>query len=138
MTAALLALALVFPHGTATITTPHAHVTVRVEIADNDARRERGLMFRRSLGARRGMAFVWRSDVTGAFWMKNTLIPLSIAFYDRRGRIVRIMDMAPCSADPCTIYDPKAAYRGALEVNRGAFRRWKVNVGDRIVVRRTP
>jgi uncharacterized membrane protein (UPF0127 family) len=137
MTAALFALALVFPHGTAVVTTPHARVTVRVEIADTDARRERGLMFRRSLAPRAGMAFVWPSDVTGAFWMKNTLIPLSIAFYNGRGRILRILDMAPCRADPCKVYDPKTTYRGALEVNRDAFRRWQVHVGDRIVVRRT-
>jgi uncharacterized membrane protein (UPF0127 family) len=137
MTAALLALALVFPHGTATITTPHSRVSVRVEIADNDARRERGLMFRRRLTPNSGMAFAWRQDVDGAFWMKNTLIPLSIAFYDARGRIVRLIDMAPCRADPCPVYDPRTAYRGALEVNRGAFRRWNVKVGDRIVVRRS-
>ena len=136
MTAALLAVALAFPHGTATIATPRTHVQVRVEIADNDARRERGLMFRARLAANAGMAFVWRTDVAGAFWMKNTRIPLSIAFYDARGRIVRILDMAPCTADPCAVYDPRATYRGALEVNRGAFRRWKVRVGDRITVRR--
>ena len=136
MKAALLALAIVFPHGTAVITTPHARVSLRVEIADNDARRERGLMFRRALAPKSGMAFVWRRDVDGAFWMKNTLIPLSIAFYDARGRILRILDMAPCTADPCAVYDPKTTYRGALEVNRGAFRRWKIHVGDRIVVRR--
>ena len=137
MTAALLAIALAFPHGTATIATPRAHVKVRVEIADNDARRERGLMFRTKLAPNAGMAFVWRSDVAGAFWMKNTRIPLSIAFYNTKGRIVRILDMAPCSADPCPLYDPKTTYRGALEVNRGAFRRWKVHIGDRITVRRT-
>jgi uncharacterized protein len=137
MKAALLALALVFPHGTAVITTPHARISVRVEIADNEQTRERGLMFRRRLAPRAGMAFVWREDVAAAFWMKNTLIPLSVAFYDARGRIVRILDMAPCRADPCPVYDPKTTYRGALEVNRGAFRRWKVHVGDRIVVRRS-
>jgi uncharacterized protein len=136
MAAALLALALAFPHGTATITTPHALVKVSVQIANNDARRERGLMFRTRLAANAGMAFVWGADVGGAFWMKNTRIPLSIAFYDARGRIVRILDMAPCAADPCPVYDPKATYRGALEVNKGAFRRWKVHVGDRITVRR--
>jgi uncharacterized membrane protein (UPF0127 family) len=137
MAALLVALALVFPHGTATITTPHARVVLHVEIADNDARRERGLMFRRRLAPRAGMAFVWRDDVDGGFWMKNTLIPLSIAFYDAGGRIVRILDMTPCHADPCQIYDPGATYRGAMEVNRGSFRRWRVHVGDRIVVRRS-
>ena len=136
MTAALLAVALTFPHGTATITTPRTHVKVRVEIADNTARRERGLMFRTRLAANAGMAFAWRSDVADAFWMKNTRIPLSVAFYDARGRIVRLLDMAPCAADPCPVYDPKTSYRGALEVNRGAFRRWKVGVGDRVTVRR--
>jgi uncharacterized membrane protein (UPF0127 family) len=68
--------------------------------------------------------------------MKNTLIPLSIAFWDARGRIVRILDMTPCRADPCRLYDPRVAYAGALEVNRGAFRRWGVERGDRIAVRR--
>jgi uncharacterized membrane protein (UPF0127 family) len=136
MTAALLALALAFPHGTATITTPRAHVQVRVEIADNDARRERGLMFRTRLAANAGMAFVWPTNVASAFWMKDTRIPLSVAFFDAKGRIVRVLDMAPCRADPCPIYDPRATYRGALEVNKGAFRRWKVRVGDRITVRR--
>jgi hypothetical protein len=137
MAAALLAIALAFPHGTATIATPRTHVKVRVEIADSDTRRERGLMFRTKLASNAGMAFVWRGDVAGAFWMKNTRIPLSIAFYDGKGRIVRILDMAPCTADPCALYDPQATYRGALEVNRGAFRRWKVRVGDRITVRRS-
>jgi uncharacterized protein len=137
MKTAFLALALIFPHGTAVITTPHARISVRVEIADSEQTRERGLMFRRRLASRAGMAFVFPEDVSAAFWMKNTLIPLSIAFYDARGRIVRIIDMAPCRADPCAIYDPKTTYRGALEVNRGAFRRWKVHVGDRIALRPT-
>ncbi len=136
MKAALLALGLLFPHGTAVITTAHARISVQVEIADTEQARERGLMFRRRLAPRAGMVFVFPRDVKSAFWMKNTLIPLSIAFYDRKGRIVRILDMAPCRADPCPVYDPKATYRYALEVNRGAFRRWHVHVGDRIVVRR--
>jgi uncharacterized protein len=136
MKAVLLALALVFPHGTAVITTPHARVFVRVEIADTNQAREQGLMFRRRLAPRAGMAFVFPENVSGAFWMKNTLIPLSIAFYDFRGRIVRILDMAPCRADPCPLYDPKTTYRGALEVNRGAFRRWHVRAGNRIALRR--
>jgi uncharacterized protein len=137
MKAALLALAFVFPHGTAVITTAHQRISVQVEIADTEQARERGLMFRRRLAPRAGMVFVFPRDVRGAFWMKNTLIPLSIAFYDRRGRIVRILDMAPCRADPCPVYEPKATYRYALEVNRGAFRRWNVHVGDRISVRRS-
>ena len=72
------------------------------------------------------MAFLWKSDVRGQFWMKNTSIPLSIAFWGKSGRILRILDMAPCRRDPCRVYDPKVAFRGALEVNRGAFARWGV------------
>ena len=92
-------------------------------------------MFREALPADSGMVFVYPSDHTGGYWMKNTLIPLSIAFYDASGRIVRILDMKPCRADPCRVYDPGVAYRGALEVNQGAFRRWSVEEGDRIVLK---
>ncbi len=76
------------------------------------------------------MVFRYPADGAGGFWMKNTLIPLSIAFYDARGRILRILDMEPCRRNPCPLYDPGVAYDGALEVNRGAFRRWGVQTGD--------
>lgn len=122
--------------GTATITTrTGAKVVVQVEIADTSAERQKGLMNRRSLAPRAGMVFRYAQDTTGGFWMKNTPIPLDIAFYDRRGRILRILTMTPCRRDPCRIYAPGVAYRSALEVNAGSFRRWNVRVGDRIVVR---
>jgi uncharacterized protein len=122
--------------GTATITTRSgAEVVVRVEIADTSAERRKGLMFRRSLPPRAGMVFRYAQDTSGGFWMKNTLIPLDIAFFDRRGRIVRILTMTPCRRDPCRIYAPGVAYRSALEVNAGSFRRWNVRVGDRVAVR---
>jgi uncharacterized membrane protein (UPF0127 family) len=105
-----------------------------VEVADTDAERQRGLMQRTSLAADAGMVFVFPSETAGGFWMKNTLIPLSIAFYDADGRIVRILDMEPCRREPCRIYDPGVAYVGALEVNQGAFRRWNVSEGDRLRV----
>ena len=125
-----------FEAGAAVLETDGREVRIAVEIADTDPERARGLMFRESLPAEAGMAFVWDSDQTGGFWMKNTLIPLSIAFYDARGRIVRILDMKPCRADPCPVYDPGVSYRGALEVNRGAFERWGVDEGDRIRISR--
>jgi uncharacterized membrane protein (UPF0127 family) len=105
-------------------------VTVFVEIADTPAERERGLMGRTSLPEDAGMVFTWAQDHRGAFWMKDTLIPLSIAFYGNDGRIIRILDMAPCKQDPCPLYDPDVTYRGALEVNRGAFDRWGITEGD--------
>jgi uncharacterized membrane protein (UPF0127 family) len=124
--------------GTATITTRSgAKVVVQVEIARTSAERQRGLMYRRTLPAKAGMVFVFSQAVSNGFWMKNTLIPLDIAFYDGRGRILRILTMQPCRRDPCRVYDPGVSYRAALEVNAGSFRRWEVKAGDRIVVRTT-
>ena len=124
--------------GTATITTRSgAKVVVQVEIARTSAERQRGLMNRRTLPAKAGMVFVYPQAVSNGFWMKNTLIPLDIAFYDGRGRILRILTMQPCRRDPCKVYDPGVSYRAALEVNAGSFRRWGVKAGDRIVVRTT-
>jgi uncharacterized membrane protein (UPF0127 family) len=124
--------------GTATITTRSgAKVVVQVEIARTSAERQRGLMYRRTLPAKAGMVFVFSQAVSNGFWMKNTLIPLDIAFYDGRGRILRILTMQPCRRDPCKVYDPGVSYRAALEVNAGSFRRWEVEAGDRILVRTT-
>ena len=133
LTAALTG-SVTFPHGRALIRTPQRTLTVRVELATTTAQLERGLMSRRSLAPNSGMAFLWTDDTRGKFWMKNTLIPLSIAFWGKSGRILRILDMAPCRADPCRLYDPKVAFRGALEVNRGAFRRWGVRPGARVTI----
>jgi uncharacterized membrane protein (UPF0127 family) len=80
------------------------------------------------------MLFEFDGDSTGGFWMKDTLIPLSIAFADADGTILRILDMEPCTAEPCRIYDPGVAYRRALEVNQGAFERWGVAEGDRLTL----
>jgi uncharacterized membrane protein (UPF0127 family) len=118
--------------GTVTITTRTKPVTVRVEIADSAAERQRGLMGRRTLAARSGMLFVYPADATGGYWMKDTLIPLDIAFIGSDGRIRRIFTMTPCRRDPCRVYAPGVRYRSALEVNAGSFRRWGVRVGDRV------
>jgi len=132
-----LSAAITFPHGTAVIrTADRTTVNVRIEIAETPAQLEQGLSGRRTLAPKSGMAFLWQSDVRGRFWMKNTSIPLSIAFWGKSGRILRILDMAPCQRDPCKIYDPKVAFRGALEVNRGAFARWGVRRGALVTIRR--
>jgi uncharacterized protein len=125
----------VFEQATAVIETNEGAVRLDVEVAKTDEQRHFGLMFRAALPAESGMVFLYDWDQTGDFWMKNTLIPLSIAFYDARGRILRMLDMEPCSADPCPLYDAGVAYRGALEVNQGAFRRWGVEEGDRVVLK---
>jgi hypothetical protein len=114
------------------IETEAGEVEVAVEVADDDEERQLGLMNRESLPADAGMLFVFEEDSSGGFWMKNTLIPLSIAFADAGGTILRILDMEPCEADPCEIYDPGVFYRSALEVNMGAFDRLGVEEGDRL------
>lgn len=126
---------LAFPRGTAVVHTPARTVTVRVEIARTQAQLERGLMGRKTLARNAGMAFLFGTETRTRFWMKNTSIPLSIAFWNRQRRILRILDMAPCAADPCRRYDPGVAFTGALEVNRGMFRRWGVRPGAHVTIR---
>jgi uncharacterized membrane protein (UPF0127 family) len=101
-----------------------------VEVAETPEQQQLGLMHRASLGEEEGMAFIFFEESSGGFWMKNTLIPLSIAFFDAEGKILRILDMEPCEEEPCEIYDPGVAYMGALEVNLGAFERWGISEGD--------
>lgn len=123
-----------FRTGTVIIETDDGAVMVEVEVADTDEQQQLGLMHRESLPADAGMVFLFFDDRQGGFWMKNTLIPLSIAYFDRTGNILKIMDMEPCEVDPCETYEPGVAYRGALEVNQGAFEEWGVEVGDRLRV----
>ena len=127
-----------FGAGEATITGDHDPVAVDLLVAENDEQRAYGLSFRRRLAAERGMVFLFPSDTSGQFWMKNTLIPLSIAFFDAQGVIVDILDMEPCleEQEPCPTYGPSVPYRGALEVNQGAFGAWQVEVGDRVEISR--
>ena len=125
-----------FPKARALIDTGDDSRLVDVEVAETDEQRQYGLMNRESLPEDQGMIFMFFRDTKGPFWMKDTLIPLSIAFFDINGKIVRILDMEPCEADPCPLYDPGVAYRGALEVNKGAFERWRVEEGDLIRLNR--
>lgn len=109
----LAALELVAPDGTA--------VRVPVYVAADGATRQRGLMHREELAADAGMVFLFTEERSGGFWMKNTLIPLSILYYGPDGDVRAVLDMEPCEADPCPVYDPGVTYVGALEVNQGWF-----------------
>ena len=80
-------------------------VPFRPELALTSAQQQRGLMFRRKAPAD-GMLFVFSQATSGGFWMKNTLVPLTIVYFDTAGRRVRRMSMTPCRKDPCRIYDP--------------------------------
>jgi uncharacterized protein len=122
---------------TVVIETADSEKEIAVEIADTPDERALGLMGRTSLPEDAGMIFVYPEPAEGGYWMKNTLIPLSIAFYDVDGTILRILDMEPCRSDSCPVYDPGVRYAGALEVNQGAFERWRVREGDRLELRRS-
>jgi uncharacterized protein len=124
------------PDPRAVIESGGGEVTVAVEIADSPEERQTGLMHRESLDENAGMLFLFPAGHRGGFWMKDTVIPLSIAFVGKDGRISRILDMEPCRAEPCWIYDPGVPYQRALEVNRGAFARWGVEEGDRLRLER--
>jgi uncharacterized membrane protein (UPF0127 family) len=114
------------------VSTAKGQATLNVTIADTDALRERGLMGRKDLAPDSGMVFLWGGEpTTSTFWMKDTLIPLSIAFWDARGRIVAIREMTPCTTDPCPTYGAPVSYVGAAEANAGWFQKQGVQVGGR-------
>ena len=105
--------------------------TLHVDVASDDAARARGLMGVTDLAANRGMAFVWGAPTDASFWMKDTLIPLSIAFVDENGRVITIDEMTPCAADPCDTYEPSGPYVLAVEASAGWFADNGIEVGDR-------
>jgi uncharacterized membrane protein (UPF0127 family) len=106
-------------------------VEVRVELADDLAEQTKGLMDRTTLGENRGMLFVYPEERELSFWMKNTLIPLSIAFIDSERRIIVIQDMRPLDDEPPHYVSAEPA-QYALEVNQGFFERRGVKVGDSV------
>ncbi len=102
---------------------------IEAEVANNNADRATGLMNRPSMPMHRGMLFVFPEAAVQCFWMKNTLIPLSIAFLDDAGKIVQIADMQPQSLDNHCSAKP---VRFALEMNAGWFRSRGLSAGAKL------
>lgn len=102
---------------------------LRVEVAERPADLATGLMFRESLPKDRGMLFVFPSPAPRTFWMKNTYIPLDIAFLDEEGRILNILQMPPLSEEH---FRSRGPARYAVEMNAGWFSRHGIRSGDRI------
>lgn len=100
---------------------------IEAEVASTDAQREQGLMYRTDMPADHGMLFVFEQPALYCFWMKNTLIPLSLAFLDDRGRIISLADMQP--RDEYSHCPPGPVSR-ALEMNQGWFGQHGVGIGD--------
>jgi len=102
-----------------------------VELAVTPAEHIRGLMFREAMQEERGMLFVFGRETKTGFWMKDTKIPLSIAFIASDGLILETQDMEPLSEE---LHTPARAYRYALEVNQGWFERHGLGLGDRVEI----
>ena len=102
---------------------------IRAEVAASDADRQQGLMFREKMGPNEGMVFLFEGPASVCMWMKNTLIPLSVAFLDENGKIVNIEDMQPQTTDS---HCAKKPIRYALEMNQGWFRQKNLKPGSSI------
>jgi uncharacterized membrane protein (UPF0127 family) len=120
---------LLLPSATLTLQTQTgAKVDIEAELASTPASRAQGLMYRERMPANHGMLFVFEGYAS-CFWMRNTLLPLSVAFIDEQGVITRIAHMQPLSdAEHCP--DRPSVY--ALEMNQGWFERNGLAAGDRV------
>jgi uncharacterized membrane protein (UPF0127 family) len=105
-----------------------------VEVADDDAERARGLMFRDSMAADHGMLFVHEREEPQAYWMKNTKIPLDILYFDSTRRLVSAQKrVPPCSAgDRCPPYPSEGSALYVLELNAGAADAMGLAKGDEL------
>lgn len=102
---------------------------IRAEVADNMGARMQGLMNRPAMAQNSGMVFVFEEDATHCMWMKNTLIPLSVAFIDESGAIINIADMQPHSEQSHCARRPA---RYALEMNQGWFAQRGIKPGAKL------
>ena len=102
---------------------------IRAELADSMGTRMEGLMHRKSMPQGSGMVFVFEENAAHCMWMKNTLIPLSVAFIDEAGAIINIADMQPHSEQSHCAARPA---RYALEMNKGWFAQRGIKPGARL------
>jgi len=105
-------------------------------LATTEPEREQGLMSVTSLGGADGMVFRFGGDQSSRFWMKDTVLPLSIAFFDQAGRFVSATDMDPCppGTASCPTYGADGAYADALEVGQGRLSPLGIGAGSSFVV----
>ena len=104
--------------------------TLYVDVADAPQEQQKGLMGVVKLPADEGMAFVFEGPTDSTFWMKDTLVPLSVAFVDENGRVIGMRDMEPCRADPCPTFGIDKPFVLAIEANLGWFDQAGVAIGD--------
>ena len=102
---------------------------IRAEVAADFASRGQGLMYRTAMPSNAGMLFIFDEAAAHCMWMKNTLIPLSVAFIDEHGTVINIEDMAPQTEDS---HCARRAALYALEMNRGWYAARGIKPGSRI------
>jgi uncharacterized membrane protein (UPF0127 family) len=108
---------------------------ITVEVADNDAERQRGLMFRDRLEPGTGMVFVHTDEEVIAYWMKNTKIPLDILYFDAQRRLVSVSHAPPCSlGDRCPPYPSTGPALYVLELNAGEAAALGAVAGDTLTL----
>ena len=108
-------------------------VVVKVEIADDREEQAQGLMHRDELKKGRGMLFVFDDEKRRSFWMKETLIPLDIIYFNEKGEFVSFKEMRPCKEDPCPTYSSEAPAKYALEVNAGFVEEEGIEEGWKLI-----
>lgn len=122
------------PQKIALISPDRKAIEVTVEVADTPEKQDLGLMKRTTLDKDSGMLFVFRDPGILTFWMKDTLIPLDIVFFDGQGNYLSSTTMTPCAADPCPYYGSVKPSQLALEVNAGFVKANKIGEGWRIAL----
>lgn len=115
------------------VTLVSGQTQVVVEVAATETERNRGLMFRKTLADGKGMLFVFDTDQRVSFWMKNTSLPLSLAYLASDGTILQVLDLAPFSEEP---RPSERSIRYALEVPQGWFAKVGLKPGDRFEIPR--
>lgn len=106
----------------------------RVELALDAQAWEQGLMRRTSLPAAQGMLFLFPQTAPRSFWMKSTLIPLDIIFFDSNGRLINFETAEPCRQEPCPIYNSEAPSQSVLEINAGLAKQQELETGDQLIL----
>ena len=106
-----------------------------VEVAQTDASRSYGLMFREQMDTKHGMLFIFPDSAPRAFWMKNTRIALDILYFDAERRLVSAqLATPPCTRDPCPSYPSRGAAKYVLELNAGVARGLNLKPGDVLTI----
>ena len=138
----VLAGVFLMPAWTARAQAPHRPYVVlggqgfSVEIASTETARARGLMFRTHMAAGHGMLFIYPDAQPRHFWMKNTLIPLDILFFDAQRRLINVSaDTPPCKRDPCPIYTSTAPAQYVLELHAGMAEKLNVKPGSPLIIK---